>query len=113
MEDVQGNEKSSAKRVMIKDLNNEDIGNSVQIVGYVKEILDQSSFLLTDKTGELMVEYENDTLPYKKNDLINVYGLVQPTMEGELKLKSQFIQNMNDLNFRNYTKIYELKKDLI
>ena len=51
MEDVQGNEKSSAKRVMIKDLNNEDIGNSVQIVGYVKEILDQSSFLLTDKTG--------------------------------------------------------------
>ena len=113
MEDVQGNEKSSAKRVMIKDLNNEDIGNSVQIVGYVKEILDQSSFLLTDKTGELMVEYERDTLPYKKNDLINVYGLVQPTMEGELKLKSQFIQNMNDLNFRNYTKIYELKKDLI
>ena len=113
MEDVQGNDKNSAKRIMIKDLNNEDIGNNVQVVGYVKEILDQSSFLLTDKTGELMVEYESDTLAYKKNDLISVYALVQPTMEGELKLKCQFIQNMNDLNFENYTKIYELKKDII
>ena len=99
--------------MMIKDLSNEDIGNSVQVVGYIKEIIDQTSFLLTDKTGELMVENENENFPYKKDDLINVYAIIEPTMEGELKLKSQFIQNMSGLNFENYTKIYELKKDLI
>jgi uncharacterized protein YdeI (BOF family) len=113
VEDVQANEKSSAKRIMIKDLSNQDIGNSVQVVGYINEITDPTSFLLTDKTGELMVENENKKLPYKKDDLINVYAMVEPTMEGELKLKSQFIQNMSGLNFENYTKIYELKKDLI
>ena len=75
MEDVQANEKTSAKRMMIKDLSNQDIGNSVQVVGYIKEITDQTSFLLTDKTGELMVENENKNFHYKKDDLINVYGL--------------------------------------
>ena len=113
MEDVQANEKTSAKRMMIKDLSNQDIGNSVQVVGYINEITDQTSFLLTDKTGELMVENENKNFHYKKDDLINVYAVVEPTMEGELKLKNQFIQNMSGLNFENYTKIYELKKDLI
>ena len=113
MEDLQPNEKSSAKRIMIKDLSNEDLGNNVQVVGYIKDIIDQSSFFLTDKTGELRVENESEEFPYKTNDLINVYAVVEPTMEGELKLKSQFIQNMKDLNFENYIKIYEIKKDLI
>ena len=113
MEDVQPNEKSSAKRIMIKDLSNEDLGNNVQVVGYIKDIIDQSSFSLTDKTGELIVENKSEEFPYKTNDLINVYAVVEPTMEGELKLKSQFIQNMKDLNFENYIKIYEIKKDLI
>ncbi len=113
MEESQPNEKNSAKRMMIKDLRNEDIGNSVQILGYIKEITDQTSFVLTDKTGELRVELENENFSYQKDDLINVYAVIEPTMEGELKLKSQFIQNMNGLNFANYTKIYELKKDLI
>ena len=113
MEDFQANQKKSAKRMMIKDLSNEDIGNSVQVVGYIKKIMDQSTLLLTDQTGDLTIEIDNEELPYEVNDLICVYAEVEPTMEGELKLKGLFIQNMKGLNFENYKEIYELRKDLI
>lgn len=113
MEDIQANEKKSAKRKMIKDLSNEDIGNSVQVVGFIKEIVDESTLLLSDQSGELIVEIEDEELPYEVKDLVCVYAGVEPTMEGELKLKSLFIQDMKGLNFENYKELYELKKDLI
>lgn len=113
MEDIKADEKRSAKRVMIKDLSNEEIGNNVQVIGHIKEIIDQSSFLLTDTTGELTVEMESGATPFKVNDLINVYALAKPTMEGEIKLEGLFIQDMKGLNFENYKKIYDLKKGLI
>ncbi len=34
-------------------------------------------------------------------------------MDGEQTLNAQIIQDMNDLNFKYYTQLYEIKKDLI
>jgi hypothetical protein len=113
MKESEDLKKKSYKRVMIKDASREDLGNNVQVLGYVKKGSESESILLNDNTGEIEVVIKNLEFPFQENHLINVFAEVKPTMEGERKLIAHFFQNMEGLNFDHYKKLYEMKKELI
>jgi len=103
--------KSPALQRIIGDLKNNDV--RIQIIGYVKELISNSEFILKDNSGEIKVTFEKSDFPIKKDSLINVIGELEINVEGEKNLKAKFIQNMNMLNYEYYEKIYHLKKDFL
>ena len=94
----------------IKDVKNDD--TQIQITGYVKGIKKDDHFIMDDKTGQIKVSISNIDFNYKKDDLINVIGELNISMNGEKVLQAQIIQDMKKLNFTYYLKLYELKKGL-
>ena len=112
MEENRDNQKISAKRVMIKDLKEMEIGSQVQIIGFVKGNI-EGNIILDDRTGEITINIKKLKFPFKKDDLVNVFAMVKPTMEGEKKLEAIFFQDMSNLNFDHFQKLYDLKKELI
>lgn len=103
--------KSPALQRIIGDLKSDDV--RIQIIGYVKELISNSEFILKDNSGEIKVTFEKSDFPIKKDLLINVIGELEINIEGENNLKANFIQNMNMLNYEYYEKIYHLKKDFL
>lgn len=103
-------ENQYAKQRIIKDIKNDDI--QIQVTGYVKEVNDDNTIILNDKSGQLKVDLKEAKFDFKKEDLINVIGELRITTSGEKILDSIFIQDMNTLNFKYYRKLYELKKEL-
>ena len=101
--------KHAVQRI-IKDVRNDD--NHIQITGKVKEIVKDDHFIMGDKTGQIKVSLSNVDFTFKKNDLINVIGDLNISMNGEKVLQAQIIQDMKNLNFTYYLKLYELKKEL-
>ncbi len=99
----------SVQRI-IKDIRNDDI--NVQVVGHVKEIVENEHFFLVDKTGKIKVITTDLTYDFKENDLINVLGNLNINIDGEKVIHAQIIQDMNKLNYTYYQKLYELKKEL-
>jgi uncharacterized protein YdeI (BOF family) len=101
-------ELQSAKQRMIKDTKIED--KRVQITGYVKDLVDEEQFVLSDNTGDIGVDIKNIEFSFKENDLVNVIGDI--VKEGnEIKmLRAEIIQDKSQLNFEYYKKLYELKK---
>lgn len=103
-------EKQYAKQRMIKDITVED--TRIQVTAYVKEILDDNFIILDDKTGELKVNLKDAEFAFNKDDLINIIGFLNINLDGEKELEAEIIQDMTNLNFNYYRKIYEIKKDL-
>ena len=103
-------EKQYAKQRMIKDITVED--TCIQVTAYVKEILDDNFIILDDKTGELKVNLKDAEFAFNKDDLINIIGFLNINLDGEKELEAEIIQDMTNLNFNYYRKIYEIKKDL-
>jgi len=95
---------------MIKDVKSSD--SRVQITGYVKQIVENDHIILNDKTGDIKVDIKVVEFPFKKNDLINVLGELNISMEGEKEVSAEIIQDKNKLNFEYYQKLYEIKKEL-
>ncbi|MHA1372808.1 MAG: hypothetical protein ACTSR7_00790 [Promethearchaeota archaeon] len=112
MEENRDNQKISAKRVMIKDLKNMEIGSQVQIIGFVKGNIEEN-IILDDRTGEITINIKKLKFPFKTDDLVNVFAIVKPTMEGEKKLEAIFFQDMSNLNFDHFQKLHDMKKELI
>ena len=104
-------EKQYAKQRMIKDITTED--SRIQITAYVKEILDENFIILDDKTGEIKVNLKEAEFAFNKDDLINIIGFLNITLDGEKEVEAEIIQDMTNLNFDYYQKIYEIKKTLI
>ena len=100
----------SAKQRMVKDITEKDI--DIQVTGYVKEIIDENAFLLDDTTGVVNVNLVDLDVNVKIGDLINVIGKFDMKMGGETMILAEIIQDMNNLNFEYYKKLYELKKTL-
>ena len=100
-----------AEQRIVKDIENDDV--RVQITGYIKKIINTEHFILDDKSGEIKVNTEKIELNYRENDLVNVIGDLILSMNGEKSINVDIIQNMNNLNFNYYRKLYELKKELI
>jgi uncharacterized protein YdeI (BOF family) len=113
MEENKDKLKTSAKRVMIKDLEQVEIGSSIQIMGFVKGNIEGQKIILDDKTGEITIHIKKLKFPFKTGDIVNVFANVKPTMEGEKKLEALFFQDMTGLNFEHYQTLYEMKKELI
>ena len=103
--------KSPALQRIIGDLKSDDV--RIQIIGYVKELISNSEFILKDNSGEIKVTFEKSDFPIKKDLLINVIGELEINVEGEKNIKVKFIQNMNMLNYEYYEKIYHLKKEFL
>ncbi|MFO8019131.1 MAG: hypothetical protein R6U96_10880 [Promethearchaeia archaeon] len=104
--------KPYAKQKIIKDLTTDDL--KVQITGYI-ENKDRNDLILNDKTGRIRVNYE-DAVGYveniQKKDLVNIIGELNIDMDGEKSIKAQIIQDMKNLNFEYYKKLYKIKKEI-
>ncbi|MFX0028949.1 MAG: hypothetical protein ACFE8B_07055 [Candidatus Hermodarchaeota archaeon] len=98
----------SAPQRIIKDIKNDDV--RIQVTGYIRDPVEQDSFILEDRTGDITVNIKNVEFTFKKDDLINVIGELVISMDGGKTLVAQIIQDMNNLNFEYYLKLYELKK---
>jgi uncharacterized protein YdeI (BOF family) len=103
-------ERSFAKQRIITDIRDDD--NRIQVTGYIKEISDDGICILDDKTGSLKINIQEREFPYKQNDLINVIGEINIEMNGEKELEAEIIQDMKNLNFEYYQKLYQLKKEI-
>ena len=95
----------------IKDIKNNDI--KIQITGYIKNLVGDDNFTLNDNTGEIKVNIKDITLDFEEETLVNVIGELTITMSGEKSIQAQFVQDMNNLNFSYYQKLYELKKEIL
>ena len=98
----------SAPQRIIKDIRNDDV--RIQVTGYIREPIEQGSFILEDRTGDITVNIKNVEFTFNKDDLINVIGELVISMDGGKTLVAQIIQDMKNLNFEYYLKLYELKK---
>ena len=95
----------------IKDIKNNDI--KIQITGYIKNLVGDDNFTLNDNTGEIKVNIKDITLDFEEETLVNVIGELNITMSGEKSIQAQFVQDMKNLNFSYYQKLYELKKEIL
>jgi len=100
--------KQSAKQRAIKDIRNDDV--RIQVTGYIKDSSEPGTKILSDNTGQITVNIKNVDFSYKKNDLINVIGELLINMDGGKTIVAEIIQDMTNLNFEYYQKLYELKK---
>lgn len=103
--------KPYAKQRIIEDLKTDDI--KVQITGKVAK-KDEHSFILSDSTGKIKVNHQDADgyLEFQENDLINVIGEFNIDMDGAKSIQAQIIQDMDNLNFEYYLKLYEIKKEI-
>ena len=99
-----------AKQRMIKDLKEGD--QRVQITGYITEI-EEESFLLEDGTGKIKVLKEGVEFSCSKDDLVNIFGQLSHIEGKEWVLEAEIIQDMKELNFEYYRKLYEIKKQYL
>ena len=103
-------ENQFAKQRIIKDIKNDDL--RIQITGYVKELVKNDYFILDDKAGEIKINYKESDFDFKNDDLVNVIGTLTINMEGQKMVEADIIQDMTNLNFKYYQKLYELKLEL-
>ena len=95
---------------MINDVKNTD--NRVQIMGYVKDVVENDYLILNDKTGDVKVDIKGIEFSYKNNDLINIIGELNIDTGGEKEIAAEIIQDKKNLNFEYYQKLYDIKKEL-
>lgn len=100
--------KQSAKQRVIKDIRSDDL--RIQVTGYIKDPSEPDNIVLNDNTGKINVNIKNIDFKHKVNDLINVIGELVISMDGGKTIAAEIIQDMNNLNFEYYQKLYELKK---
>ncbi len=95
---------------MINDVKNTDI--RVQIMGYVKDVVENDYIILNDKAGDIKVDIKKVDFSYKKKDLINIIGELNIDTGGEKEIAAEIIQDKKNLNFEYYQKLYDIKKEL-
>lgn len=98
---------------IIQDIKSDDV--RIQVKGYVKNVQDEGNFTLDDESGELTVDVGalEAGFKYKEGDLVNVIGDLRITTSGEKVLDAEIVQDMTDLNFDDYIKIYRRKKEIL
>jgi len=99
----------AAQRI-IQDIKSSD--SRVQIIGFIKDIVDDDHIILKDKSNDIKIDIKNVDLIYQKEDLINVIGELNINVAGEKEIEAEIIQDKKNLNFDYYLKLYEIKKEL-
>ncbi|MHA2399914.1 MAG: hypothetical protein ACXADU_13635 [Promethearchaeota archaeon] len=100
-----------AKQRTIEDIKNEDV--KIQITGYIEDISEEKNFVLDDTTGKISVITENIKFRSKEKDIVNVIGEVNIKMDGTKSIVAEIIQDMTNLNFDYYLKLYKLKNEYL
>ena len=95
---------------IIQDIKSSD--SRVQITGYVKDVVDNDYLILDDKSENIKIDIQKIDAAFQKDDLINVIGELNITVEGEKEIEAEIIQDKKNLNFEYYLKLYEIKKEL-
>ena len=103
-------ESEYSEQRIIKDIENND--TSIQITGYVNKVLEKDLIIIDDKSGTIKVNTKEVEYKLKVKDLINVIGNLEISMSGEKIIQARIIQDMSNLNFGYYKKLYEMKKSL-
>ncbi len=102
---------SHAKQRMIKDITIDD--ERIQVTGYIKSRINDELIVLDDQTDQINVNIIRiDDFNFKENDLINVIGDLEFQSTGEKRINADIIQDMKELNFKYYQKLYQIKKEL-
>lgn len=96
---------------IITDIKNDDI--LIQITGHIKDIVEDDNIILTDGTGDIKVNLQKMDYDFKMNDLINVIGELNYSVKGLKSVDAHIVQDMKNLNFKYYRKLYELKKEFL
>ena len=104
-------ESQFAKQRTIKDIRNDDV--QIQITGYIHDLVKNEKFTLDDKTGKIEVNIKEAAFDFEEEDLVNVIGELIITTSGEKSIQAQFVQDMRNLNFSYYQKLYEIKKEIL
>jgi len=99
----------AAQRI-IQDIKSSD--SRVQIIGFIKDLVDDDHIILKDKSNNIKIDIKNVDFTFQKEDLINVIGELNITVEGEKEIEAEIIQDKKNLNFDYYLKLYEIKKEL-
>ena len=98
-----------AKQRIIKDIKNTD--ERIQVTGYIKK--NENNFIIIDdQSGQIQVDITGVDFKFKLDDLINVIGNIELKSDGKYILQAEIIQDMNNLNFKYYKQLYQLKKEL-
>jgi len=99
-----------ATQRIIQDIKSSD--SRVQIIGFIKDFVDNDHIILKDKSNDISVDIKKVDFTFQKEDLINVIGELNISMEGEKEIEAEIIQDKKNLNFDYYLKLYEIKKEL-
>ena len=95
---------------IIQDIKSSD--SRVQITGIIKDVVDNDSIILKDKSDDIKIDIKKVDFAFQKDDLINVIGELNINTGGEKEIEAEFIQDKKNLNFDYYLKLYEIKKEL-
>ena len=99
-----------ATQRIIQDIKSSD--SRVQIIGFIKDIVNDDHIILKDKSNDINIDIKKVDFAFQKDDLINVIGELNISMEGEKEIEAEIIQDKKNLNFDYYLKLYEIKKEL-
>ena len=95
---------------IIQDIKSSD--SRVQIIGNIKDVVDNDYIILNDKSDDVKISIKKVDFGFQKDDLINVIGELNISMDGEKEIEAEIIQDKKNLNFDYYLKLYEIKKEL-
>jgi len=95
---------------IIQDIKSSD--SRVQITGYVKDVVNNDYLILDDKSENIKIDIKKIEIGFQEDDLINVIGELNISIEGEKEIEAEIIQDKKNLNFEYYLKLYEIKKEL-
>ncbi len=95
---------------IIQDIKSSD--SRVQITGYIKDVVDNDYLILDDKSENIKIDIKKIDVSFQKDDLINVIGELNISIEGEKEIEAEIVQDKKNLNFEYYLKLYEIKKEL-
>ena len=95
---------------IIQDIKSSD--SRVQLTGFIKDVVNDEYIILKDNSDEIKITIKKVDFVFQKDDLINVIGDLNITMEGEKEIEAEIIQDKKNLNFDYYLKLYEIKKEL-
>ncbi len=95
---------------IIQDIKSSD--SRVQITGIIKDVVDNDSIILNDKSDDIKIDIKKVDFAFQKDNLINVIGELNINIGGEKEIEAEMIQDKENLNFDYYLKLYEIKKEL-
>jgi hypothetical protein len=98
-------QRTSAVFSEVNEITPEDAGRRVQIMGFVVDFQDESVFILSDDTGQIIVICQE--LPTLQS-FIRVFGSIAVTNEGQPMIRAEIIQDLSGLDKKLFRDAFKL-----